>query len=130
MADTPQPIGVAIVERDGRYLVGRRGTEGPLPGYDEFPGGKCQANEPPQACAERECLEETGLTVIAERLLLRRQFEYAHDRVDLHFWLCRPTQERQIADGHHGFRWLDADALGGCRFPQANSPVIALLLAK
>ncbi len=130
MTDTPQPIGIAIVERDGRYLVGRRDTEEPLAGYDEFPGGKCQVSESPQACAERECLEETGLTVIAERLLLRRQFDYAHGSVDLHFWLCHVTDEVELAEEHRGFRWLDAETLGTCRFPEANARVIALLLGR
>ena len=77
------PIGIAVVERDGCYLVGRRGSGGPLAGRDEFPGGKCRPGESPQTCAVRECLEETGITVSADTLLLERTFAYSHADVEL-----------------------------------------------
>lgn len=128
MATPPTPIGIAIVEHDGRYLVGIRGEDGPLPGYAEFPGGKCEPNESPAECACRECLEETGLAVVVERLLLRREFDYPYGTVDLHFWLCRPAQPKTVADAHRGFRWIAGHELPSLRFPEANAPVIDMLV--
>lgn len=124
---TPIPIGIAVVESAGRYLVGTRPGDGPLAGCAEFPGGKCRAGEPPRDCAVRECLEETGLPVVPQRLLLRRAFEYPHGAVDLHFWLCRPAEPRDVREAHRQFRWVDAVALPALSFPPANAPVIALL---
>ena len=120
-------IGIAIVEHAGRFLVGTRGPDGPLPGYAEFPGGKCLAAEEPETCAVRECFEETGLTIAVERLLLRREFAYPHARVDLHFFLCHPADPNTVEAQHQGFRWVPATELRSMQFPEANEPVVDLL---
>src|SRR5579872_1324767 len=100
MPSDPKSIGIAVVERDGAYLVGTRSDQGPLAGYAEFPGGKCLAAETPECCARRECLEETGLEVHSVRLLLNSIHEYPHGVVDLHFWLCRPACAQQVLEDH------------------------------
>lgn len=123
----PLVIGIAIVRHAGRYLVGVRAANGPLPGKAEFPGGKCLPGEPPEVCAVRECLEETGLAVEAETSLERRTHTYPHATVDLHFWLCRPVREDSVRDTHQGFRWVDADELRTLNFPEANAAVVETL---
>ena len=123
-------IGIAVVEYERRYLVGTRHADNPLPGLAEFPGGKCRAGESPNECAVRECYEETGLRVEPMQLLLNRQFEYAHDAVDLHFWLCRPADETTVAADHRGFRWNSITEIATRQFPEANEPVIAALIAR
>ena len=126
----PTPIGVAVVEQNGCYLVGIRDNDGPLSGYAEFPGGKCRPRESPEHCTLRECREETGLDVISVKLLLNRQFTYPHGTVDLHFWLCRPADAEKVAEKHHGFRWIPAAELVALQFPEANEPLIELLIAR
>ncbi len=120
-------IGIAIVEHDGKYLIGTRGPDVPLPGYSEFPGGKCEPGELPAACACRECLEETGLMVESVELLLNVQHAYDHGIVDLHFWRCRPVDAELVNDNHNGYRWMQASDLMSFRFPDGNARVIAML---
>jgi len=124
----PQQIGIAIVESHERYLVGTRAVGQTLAGAAEFPGGKCETGETPAACAARECLEETGLTVEPLRLLERVRFDYSHASVDLHFWLCRIVKPR--AEPLGGFRWVTRDELRDIapQFPAANASVVKLLL--
>lgn len=121
------PIGIAVVEHLGCYLVGIRGDNGPLPGYAEFPGGKCRPGETPCECAVRECLEETGLAVTAGKLLLNRTFRYPHGHVDLHFWQCHLQQTEDLGRIDNGFRWMPAAELASQKFPEANGPLIELL---
>ena len=121
-------IGIAVVEHDGRFLVGIRGADGPLPGYAEFPGGKCQPGESPAECAIRECHEETGLRVDVTQPLLAREYEYPHGRVELHFFLCAPAQVSDLTATHAGFRWVAAAELPSLKFPPANDEVIARLV--
>lgn len=118
-------IGVAVVERDGSYLVGTRPEGKPLAGYSEFPGGKCRPGESPEECAIRECLEETGLTVGPIRPLLATPWEYPHGRVELHFVLCRPADVS--ADPSPPFRWVPKADLASLRFPEANAAVLDVL---
>jgi len=120
-------VGIAVVENDGAFLVGVRGEGGPLPGLSEFPGGKCRPDEDPVQCAVRECREETGLDVIAVRLLERRRHRYPHGAVDLHFWLCRPVHSRDISADCQGFRWIPGGELSRLNFPEANASVIRMI---
>ncbi len=121
------PIGIAVAEHAGRFLIGLRGDGGPLPGYAEFPGGKCRPGESPAACAVRECAEETGLRVDVVELLWNRPYDYPHAQVDLHFFLCRPADPCDVAERHGDFHWVPLAQLRELRFPPANEPVIALL---
>lgn len=67
----PVPVIAAVIERDGRYLVGRRPDEKRHGGLWEFPGGKVDAGETWLDAARRELAEELGMRVSATgRLLL------------------------------------------------------------
>lgn len=69
--DAKPPIAAAVVVRSGRLLmVRRRISEGELSW--QFPAGAVEAGESPEQAAVRECLEETGLTVTAVKLLGQR----------------------------------------------------------
>lgn len=122
-------IGIAVVQHEGRFLVGVRGPDGPLPGMHEFPGGKCRDGESGRECAVRECLEETGLGVVPLRLLDQRVTEYPHGTVDLEFWLCAPLEGDAVADEHRGFVWVPGDRLPELAFPVANAAVVEKLAA-
>jgi len=122
-------VAIAIVEAQGAYLVGVRGPDGPLPGFHEFPGGKLHHGESPAAGAVRECEEETGLTVTAGETIYECTHDYPHARVELSFILCRP-----VSPGHPPalgrFVWTPAAELGALTFPEANAPVVKLLLGR
>lgn len=65
--DNPAPTTIAIIERDGRYLLLRRARM-PYAGEWDAPGGFIDGGESPQQCVQREVLEETGLVVTAAEL--------------------------------------------------------------
>ena len=123
----PTRVGIAIVEHQGRYLVGVRGAEQTLPGAAEFPGGKCRAEESPEACAVRECREEAGVVVETVRLLDYREHTYPHGKVELHFWLCRLVAGQDPAAASGGFRWVPKEELSSLSFPDANATVLKAL---
>ena len=119
-------VAVAIVEWEGRFLVGLRPEKAVLAGYAEFPGGKCQAGEGGAAAAVRECREETGLAVEAVDFLEERTWSYPHATVELEFWRCRvvnPGEEPRLP-----FRWVDREELQALNFPRANATVLEQIL--
>jgi len=124
-----KPIGIAVVEQADHFLIGIRGPDQVLAGCAEFPGGKCEAGESHRECAVRECFEETGLAVIAERLLQQISFCYPHGDVELHFWLCRPSDVQDMHEDQRGFRWIPRSELRALQFPEANQPVIDRLMS-
>lgn len=130
MSAPPTPIGIAVVEHEGRYLVGIRGEGSVLAGLAEFPGGKCEAGESPAECAVRECLEETGLAVKAVERLHACEHEYDHGPVALEFWLCRLCDAASADDVRSPFRWVPRRELGELRFPAANGVVVGMLVGR
>ena len=60
--EDPKVAAAVLVEQDGRVLLVRRVNE-PYRGLWTLPAGFIDAGEDPAQAAERECLEETGLTV-------------------------------------------------------------------
>ena len=64
----PKVAAAVLVEQDGRVLLVRRVNE-PYRGLWTLPAGFIDAGEDPARAAERECLEETGLSVRVKRVL-------------------------------------------------------------
>lgn len=123
-------IGIAVVEYQRQFLIGIRDADSPLAGFHEFPGGKCEADESSDQCATRECLEETGLEVIALKELCYEEHAYDHADVKLHFWLCQPVHAHEVLTDQNlkGFHWFPAESLLNLHFPEANKRLIELLV--
>jgi len=66
--EDPKVAAAVLVEQDSRILLVRRVNE-PFRGLWTLPAGFVDAGEDPARAAERECLEETGLTVRVMRVL-------------------------------------------------------------
>ena len=120
-------VAIAVVERDGRFLIGRRGPDGPLAGTWEFPGGKLHDGESPAEAAVRECLEETGLLVRITGEYPRVDYDYDHGPLRLHFLAG-------VVAGQPGplparFRWVAAAELPDFSFPPANAGLLTALTA-
>ena len=55
---------VALIDRDGRVLLAQRPAGKRMAGLWEFPGGKIETGETPEAALIRELGEELGLSLI------------------------------------------------------------------
>lgn len=67
----------AIIERDGQILIGQRKNEGQHPLKWEFPGGKVEAGEAPDAALIRELHEELGIRARIDCELMRYEYQYS-----------------------------------------------------
>ena len=121
----PVEIGIAIVEREGRVLIGRRPHGAALAGYWEFPGGKCEQDETAAEAACRECLEETGLIVKIGRLLSDVQHAYDHGAMRLKFYAAEVLDCVSLLPDR--FRWVSVEELKSYEFPPANALILAQL---
>jgi len=80
-------IGVgAIVQKNGKILLVKRGVE-PSLGLWAIPGGTLKLGESMRQCAERELLEETGITAKAEECVYVFDFveRDAQENIKYHF---------------------------------------------
>jgi mutator protein MutT len=118
-------IAIAVVEHEGRFLIGQRGHGVPLAGLWEFPGGKVEPGETPADAAVRECLEETGLAVIVSGEFPSHEHSYNHGRVKLHFLRCSIADEN--LSPRSPFVWVERERLASFAFPQGNDQILSLL---
>lgn len=95
-----------------------------MPGYWEFPGGKCEGDESPEQATRRECQEETGLLVDECRLRRTIRHTYPHGSVELNYFDCTtPDSDAEPAD-RTGFVWKSVGELSTLRFPEANEAIL------
>ncbi len=125
-------VALAIVRRDGLWLVDRRADEDRFAGLWEFPGGKIQPGETAEVAAVRECAEETSLQVEPVGRLEVVEHDYDTLRVRLHPVLCRAVcgaafpRDRAVVE----VRWVDDATLASLDMPAANRSIIADLLGE
>lgn len=132
-ADGPAiPVAIALIERVGAYLIRLRPERpgSPMPGVWEFPGGKCEPGEAPEAAARRESAEETGLSVRVKGLRRRAEHAYPHGRVALYYFDCEPEDPAGQPAPESGFLWVAAADLAGRTFPDANGPILSQLAGR
>jgi len=92
----------ALVDTDGRVLIGQRPAGKQLAGLWEFPGGKVEPGETPEACLIRELDEELGIAVTHACLAPFVFASHAYD--DFHLlmplYLCRRWEGFATAREH------------------------------
>jgi mutator protein MutT len=123
-SDGPIRVGIGLVMRNGRYLIRPRPEGTIMAGYWEFPGGKCEPGEAPEAATGRECREELGFEVAVGGLRRRITFRYPHAWVELFYFDCRAKDRDADPQPGTGFRWVAAEDLPGLTFPEANGPIL------
>ncbi len=124
-------IGVAVIlNSDGKILIDRRPSDGLLGGLWEFPGGKIEPGETPEACILREVQEEIGITVKLTEPLMTLKHAYTHFRVTLQVYLCQYLAGEPQAIACEEVRWVTLDDIDQYPFPKANTKIIAALKAK
>ncbi len=79
----------AIIERsDRRFLIGQRRREDTSPLKWEFPGGKIEEGETPEAALARELQEELGVTMekCVEVGRIRHKYASSPEEFEIHLY--------------------------------------------
>ncbi len=129
-ATTNQQIHVvAGVLRDahGNVLLAQRPQGKHLAGLWEFPGGKCEPGESPEAALRRELHEEIGIHAGALQRLIAVPWQYPLKSVVLDVY--RVLDYSGTVHGREGqaLRWESVAALDQIEMPDADRPVITAL---
>lgn len=115
---------VVAVERDGRWLVQRRPSDGLLGGLWEFPGGKIEPGESPRAAALRELGEEVGVRPHGVSAAGVVRHGYSHFTVELHVF--RTSFYGTVPTGRTR-RWASPEELERLALPTATRKVLGVL---
>ena len=129
----PKPIvlvaAVALVDVDGRVLIAQRPAGKSMAGLWEFPGGKVEPGETPEAALIRELEEELGIetwtSCLAPFTFASHTYETFHLLMPL--FVCRKWDGTAVAREHAALKWVRAARLSDYPMPPADVPLVAML---
>ena len=119
----------ALVDADGRVLLARRPEGKKMAGLWEFPGGKLNPGETPEAALIRELKEEIGVDIAAACLAPFAFASHAYDHFHLlmPLYLCRRWKGTPTPRENQALAWVRPQKLTEYEMPPADKPLIPLL---
>jgi 8-oxo-dGTP diphosphatase len=122
-------VACALVDADRRVLIAQRPPGKSLAGLWEFPGGKVEAGETPEAALIRELEEELGIftqsACLAPVSFASHSYENFHLLMPL--YACRKWQGQPQLKEHTALKWVRPNDLRDYPMPPADAPLIAAL---
>ncbi len=124
-------VACALIDADGRVLIAERPAGKSLAGLWEFPGGKLEPGETPEASLIRELREELGIET--EEACLAPLTFASHSYDDFHLlmplYVCRRFEGIPAPQEGQRIKWVRPGALRDYPMPSADEPLIAHLQA-
>ncbi|MCX7322252.1 MAG: (deoxy)nucleoside triphosphate pyrophosphohydrolase [Hyphomicrobiales bacterium] len=119
-------VAAALIDPDGRVLIAQRPEGKTLAGLWEFPGGKLEPGERPEAALIRELHEELGITVQEACLAPLTFASHAYD--DFHLlmplYICRRWEGLAVSKEGQNLKWVRPNKLRDYPMPAADIPLI------
>ena len=120
---------VALVDADRRVLIAQRPKGKAMADLWEFPGGKVEPGETPEAALIRELREELGIDVTASCLAPVTFASHAYE--DFHLlmllYVCRKWSGQPQALEHQALAWERPPRLRDRAMPEADLPLLPAL---
>lgn len=120
----------AVIERsDRRLLIGQRRRTDTSPLKWEFPGGKVEEGETPEAALTRELKEELGVTLRKSVPIGRVVHKYAQtpEELEVLFFAVDILEAKLIPRSFENIAWVLPKELGEYDFLAANAGLVANL---
>lgn len=120
----------AVIERsDRRLLIGQRRRNDTSPLKWEFPGGRVEKGETPEAALARELQEELGVQLVRCVPLGKIQHQYARlgEILEILFYAAAIKEEEVTPKSFERVAWVLPKELGDYDFLAANAQLIAHL---
>jgi len=120
---------VALIDPDGRVLLAQRPSGKSMAGLWEFPGGKVESGETPEAALIRELNEELGIDTWKSCLAPLTFASHAYEDFHLLMPLFACRKWAGIVEPREGqaLKWVRVQELASYPMPPADVPLISVL---
>ncbi|MBI1339804.1 8-oxo-dGTP diphosphatase MutT [bacterium] len=124
-------VAAALVRSDGSLLLARRPEGKSMAGLWEFPGGKLEPGESPEAGLVRELREELAIEVDEADLSAFAFASHSYDRFHLlmPLYMCRSWRGDPEAREGQALAWAAPADLRSFAVPPADMPLIERFIA-
>jgi mutator protein MutT len=102
----------AVLEKDGRWLIAKRKKGDRFAGLWEFPGGKLEQGEVPEACLVRELSEELGIRVRVGARLGTVRYSSSDFAIELTAYRASILGGSLQLQDHEEIRWVTPSEIG------------------
>jgi 8-oxo-dGTP diphosphatase len=117
----------AVIRRHETVLLCQRHDGEHLPLLWEFPGGKIDPGESPEAALEREIGEELGVTAVVGEQVAIVEHHYPEKSVRIRFFAADIGEATPRPLVHREVRWIPPEELQAYEVPPANRSVVEML---
>lgn len=122
------PVVTALIQREGKVLVGQRPEGHSLAGVWEFPGGKIEPSETPEEALKRELKEELGIEADIGQLAFASTHNYGPTGIVLLFYHVQFWKGELRPVHHKELKWVAPQELGQWPLPEANRKILYRIL--
>ena len=120
-------VAVALIDTDGRVLIAQRPEGKTLAGLWEFPGGKVEPGERPEAALIRELHEELGVVAQVGSRIIQVPQRYPDKHLVLEVRHITALEGRPRGHEGQAITWVAPEKLHRYSMPPADVPVVAAL---
>ena len=119
----------ALILNDEKRVLAVKCADSRFDGGWEFPGGKIEPGESPQAALAREIAEELEVQISVKQLVYTVEMDYPAFHLQMQCFACRLLSGTLQLHEHTDSRWLAADELDSVRWLPADVDVLPHLRA-
>ncbi len=120
-------VAAAIIEKEGKILVCKRGPGGCCAYLWEFPGGKLEEGETPLEAVKRECYEELNINIVPLKMFMEYPFHYPDSDIYFYFIKAAFGEGEILLNVHEDLKWITPYEMEPEKFCPADRDIISKL---
>jgi len=117
-------VAIGILRHKGKYFIQRRPADGLLADLWEFPGGKIEKGESPEAALRRELLEELSVDIKDASFLTKVRHFYTRYKVNLYAFICAA---KSLPEVHARRKWIQLREFSEYAMPSGSAKIVEYL---
>ena len=116
-------VAAIIHDEAGRIFATQRGYGDFKDGW-EFPGGKMEPGETPEAALKREIREELSAAINVDSFVCTVDYDYPQFHLTMHCYYCSLLDDALHLNEHEAARWLTKEQLDSVDWLPADLAVV------